>query len=58
MDGGQYRISRKSFDEWLDGGIEEDMAEGSDDDANPEMATMLKTLMKNVAEQLVMSNDG
>lgn len=50
LDGGQYRISRKSFDEWLDGGIEEDMAEGRDDSVNPDMAVMLTTLMKTVAE--------
>ena len=28
LDGGQYRISRKSFDEWLDGGVEERTIEG------------------------------
>lgn len=28
LDGGQYRISRKSFDEWLDGGVEESTFEG------------------------------
>ncbi len=34
LDGGQYRISRKSFDEWLDGEIKEDMAKENDDVAS------------------------
>lgn len=50
LDGGQYRISRKSFDEWLDGESKEDISEKNDDVSNTEITALLTTLMNTVAE--------